>query len=323
MIGAYTDRGQRFLRTRAPLHNGGSILLDRAISSIFVIGAQFPGETAPMEEAYSRSEEDQNEAFEQIFEELHPDQEVDVESSSADSSETQHISQVIGPKRVEVIFLRIPQPTTKRRAVILSATTPMARFDYSTIMGRPWARHPYTLDRTTIAFSPGTYLIEKIFLYEGGAAGGMTLVNVGTSPESQRTGWARVVAEVNKLHSSELNVVRGWDPEGSPDAPSGATRDPSHWTQRVPSAYTAPEAARVFFRVRGDAIGAEIIRRRLVGEPAPRKEPPPAAHRTQTSEVVVPTGATFCDCGSLHCENCLWTNHAGSVGFIPPGITIH
>lgn len=324
VIEAYTDKGQRFIRTRDPLAHGGSILLDRAMGSIFVVGAQFPGDSAPIDDAFSRSEEDQNDAFEQIFGALHPEQELDVEAVPADSSETQHTSRVIGPKRVEVIFLRIPQPTTKRRAVILSATTPMARFDYSTIVGRPWARHPYTLDRTTTAFSPTTYLIEKIFLYEGGVAGEMTLVAVGTSQESQRTGWARVVTEVNRLHSSELNVVRAWDPEGPTSAIlESAAKNHSHWTQRVPTAYAASEAPKALFRVRGDTIGAEIIRRRLNHEPVLRKEPKPVVQRTQTSEVIVPTGATFCDCGSLHCENCHWTGIARDMGAAPPGVTIH
>ena len=264
--------GQCYLTTSEQLEQGSTLVCELCMDNYWIVSVSLrPSDGwGDIEETYSETLEDLNEAFEtiEVCRRYGEDETGFRVMESDDDGEEEESAVLVGPKRIEVLFRRKDNDLKEARVVITSITPPQGSFNYTSAVGRIWKTYGHELSRSIEHFYSTRYWIAEITLFAGGTAGAAT-----TSKYSKNGGeqpWHFLEKVYYGFKQPEMAVARSWEPGKAsvlqPAAHAGVAgcvdEDDvygigAHYLNRIPQHYQKHVG---FFRVSGDKVGAEIHR---------------------------------------------------------------
>lgn len=207
-----------------------------------------------VEELYSISKEDQNEAREAIDLILS-----DAAETAGTEEEKEQGTNVIGPKRTEIVIRKVGHALEEQNVVVTSLIPPNGSFNYFSVGGRSWKND--RLSRSVQFYNSNTYWLTKITCFAGGLSGSLTETFI-SSESDQKKAWEKLAREFSHFKPAELFVVREWtSPTGSPRVvynDEEAWGEDVHYYNRLPSVYQPRPKPVAMLRVSGDEIGVSI-----------------------------------------------------------------
>jgi len=302
-------------------------------------------------EDFSTADETQNEAL-QFIEQFLADEEgfqsLEAERK-ADVSEKQ-----IGPRRVELLVQeRNPSrlPATQKRLVVTSLIEPSGNFRSYLLTGREWrSMEKRDLSKITSTMNSDAVDVLEVFIYDAGSIYTEEREPFSTEVAKQQTAWKRALREFGRLDEPEKVQLRYWDgmagmspavfkpttthyPEVDPDFDEYAYT--GGWMGRTPSTYKPHPPHKAYFRVAGDSVGTELLRKQqeklladkleivvvpdlVLREPETKvSEVKPVATIPKTGLPIIfkpADGFAECYCGLPGCDNCHLTAISASTG---------
>ncbi len=234
----------------------GDAMCDLNLENYYVIELVWTldeSENVIEDEAFDRSPESQNNAFQMI-------QEI-IRAESGNLVSQQKDTGMVGPKRIEVEFQRggiIFQSVAsargaveKRKVVVTSYLPPSGTFGH-TLQGRVYSSVDKTLNKGAEAFHSNQWEIVAIERH----LGNNTCSYFHIRKDQQEDAWKKIQEFLaTTITSAEVERLHKWEPlKVEPDAWDCYGGAGSYYN-RIPSTYKPAVAE---FRVSGDEIGAKI-----------------------------------------------------------------
>lgn len=285
---------------------GASIMADLQLHGYLITKVVINFPDGPQCQDFKATTEAQNEAFETIKQFL--DDEEGYQTVENRPVTTQ------SPRRVEIIVRKREGTLEERRIVVTGVMPPGGSFSYTSVRGRVWRPYQVNLASSLEHFSSSShYLVRIICFAEGGGLQTEDIVHL--DKDSQAQAWERLNREFSNLSAIETAAVRDWKVGNGYSTYGATTQSPSHYYNRVPSAYQPRPPAVAYFRAAGDEIGIRLFReqeaRRPAGSPPSLQTLVQAEQEGATKAVSTAAGSASepdCDCGHLTCDYC-WENH--------------
>ena len=299
-------------------------------------------------EDFSIAPETQNEAL-QLIEQFLADEE-GFQSLEAEREKDGGEKQ-LGPARIELLVQeKNPSrlPSTRKRLVITSLLEPTGNFRNYLLSGREWRDlEKRDLSRIKTSANSDTIDIIEMFIYDSNSIYKEEAEPFSTEITKQQTAWKRAHREFHRLSEAEKLQLARWDGAvGMSPAVNGPTKPASYYPDldldddysgygwigaRTPAVYKPSPPHRSYFRVAGDGIGAELLKKHqekllaaklevvVVPDPVPEKAHAPAKSVEITASATLSKTALpiiykpdpdfqECYCGMTGCEYCHLTS---------------